>query len=211
MSGPQYPGPDPNYPGGNPTPGPDLGKGAPAGPPGSYPPPQGSYPPPPPANAGQYGQPPATGAGTTAELGIRFGARVIDWLVVFIPVNAITFVLFWTAPWALALIVSFVLSFAGFAYFVFFETKQEGSTVGKKLLKLKVQGANGGLPTIDESVKRNSWMLLIVLTWLPFVGIIAILAWIGLVIAIAVTISSDPSNQGLHDKFAGGTTVIKTA
>ncbi|WP_207841698.1 hypothetical protein [Williamsia soli] len=53
-------------------------------------------------------------------------------------------------------------------------------------------------------------MLLFVLTWFPILGIIAILAWIGLVIAIAVTINSDPRNRGLHDKFAGGTTVVRT-
>lgn len=233
MSGPQYPGPDPSNPGGTPPQGPDLGKGGPAGPPpgayppppqGSYPPPQGSYPPPPqqggfpppapPVNAGQYGQPDAVnGIGAPASLGVRFGARVIDSLVVGIPVYIINLVLFWTAPWILALLVSIVLAFAGFLYFVYFETQKAGTTVGKKLLKLKVVGAQGGVPTTDESAKRNSWMLLGVLSSLPiiFLGFIFGLIWLGLVIAIAVTINGDPRNQGWHDKFAGGTTVVRTA
>ncbi len=157
MSGPQYPGPDPSNPGGNPPQGPDLGKGGPAGPPpGSYPPPpQGSYPPPPqqggfpppapPVNAGQYGQPGAVaGVGETASLGVRFGARVIDSLVVGIPVYVINLVLFWTAPWILALLVSIVLAFAGFLYFVYFETQKQGTTVGKKLLKLRSSAPRAG-------------------------------------------------------------------
>ncbi|MBJ7291865.1 MAG: RDD family protein, partial [Williamsia sp.] len=30
-----------------------------------------------------------------------------------------------------------------------------------------------------------------------------------LVIAIGVTINNDPNKQGLHDKFAGGTRVVR--
>jgi uncharacterized RDD family membrane protein YckC len=132
--------------------------------------------------------------------------------VVGVPVYIINMVLFWTAPWFLALIVSFVLSFAAFVYFVYFETQQEGSTVGKKLLKLKVVGAQGGVPRVDESAKRNIWMLVGVLAWLPifFLGFLLAIVWLGLAIAIAVTVNSDPRNQGWHDKFAGGTTVVKT-
>jgi uncharacterized RDD family membrane protein YckC len=180
---------------------------------GAYPPPQGNYPPPPsssPYGQQPYGQQPATGGG--ADIGIRFVARIIDWIVVGVPVYIVNTVLFWTAPWFLALIVSFVLSFAAFVYFVYFETQQEGSTVGKKLLKLKVLGPQGGVPTMEESAKRNIWMLVGVLTWLPifFLGFILAFAWIGLMIFIAITVNSDPRNQGWHDKFAGGTTVVKT-
>jgi len=140
-------------------------------------------------------------------------ARVIDWLIVAIPMNIIYTALFWVAPWFIALAVGFVLSFAAFAYFVYFETQQEGATVAKKLLKLKVVGAQGGIPIIEESAKRNSWMLVGVLAWLPvfFLPLFLGFIWIGLAVSIAVTINSDPRNQGWHDKFAGGTSVVRTA
>lgn len=222
MSGPQYPGPDPNYPGGSPAPGPDLGKGGPAGPPpGAYPPPgQGSFPPPPPpVDAGQYGQPgqygqagAIGGVGAPAGAGVRLVARIIDGLIVGIPVSIVNQILWIAAPWPLALVVSLILAFASFAYFVYFETKQNGVTLGKKFLNLQVLGAHGGVPTTDESARRNAWMLLGVLVAIPvfIFPLVLGLVYLGLVIAIGVTISNDPGKKGWHDKFAG-TSVIKTA
>ena len=237
MSGPQYPGPDPNYPGNNPPPNPDLGKGGPAGPPpgsyqqpgtppsaGSYPPPQGSYPPPsqgsypPPPQFGDqssYGQPQAgAGFGQTAGAGIRLGARIIDAIIVGVVLAIVsTIVVLVVDIFIVSLIVSLILSLAGLAYFVFFETRS-GATLGKQLLKLKVQGASGGLPTQEESLKRNSWMLIgflsSLLSFVPILPFLLSLASLGILIAIGVTINSDPNNQGIHDKFAGGTKVVKT-
>lgn len=222
MSGPQYPGPDPDYPGGNPGQGPDLGKGGPAGPPpGNYPPPQGNYPPPqgsfppppPPVDAGQYGQPGAiSGVGTPAGAGVRLVARIIDGLIVGIPVSIVNSILWATAPWPLALVVSLILAFASFVYFVYFETQRSGVTLGKKLLNLKVLGAQGGTPTTEESAKRNAWMLLGVLVAIPvfIFPLVLGIVYLVLVIAIGVTISNNPAKQGWHDKIAG-TSVIKTA
>ncbi|HEY9316077.1 RDD family protein [Williamsia sp.] len=214
MSGPHHPGSEP-YPG----PGP-----------GAHLPPQPNpapYQPPPPGGT-PYGQPAASyaqqvpqygppgaqsGPGSPADVAIRFGARAIDWIIVAIPMNLVYTILFLAAPWFVALVLGFVLSFAAFAYFVYFETQQDGATIAKKLLKLKVVGARGGTPTIDESAKRNLWMLVGVLAWLPifFLPFILGLAWIGLAVSIAVTINGDPRKQGWHDKFAGGTSVVKTA
>ncbi|WP_020106682.1 RDD family protein [Nocardia sp. 348MFTsu5.1] len=214
MSGPQYSGSEP-YPG--PGPGANL---PPQPKPGAYPPPPGGGSPygqpaaPYAQPAPQFGPPgPQSGAGAPADVGIRLGARIIDWLIVAIPMNIIYTVLFLAAPWFIALVLGFVLSFAAFAYFVYFETQQDGATIAKKLLKLRVIGAAGGTPTIDESAKRNLWMLVGVLAWLPifFLPLFLGLAWLGLAISIAVTINSDPRKQGWHDKFAGGTSVVKTA
>lgn len=222
MSGPQYPGPDPNYPGGNPGQGPDLGKGGPAGPPpGNYPPPQGNYPPPqgsfppppPPVDAGQYGQPGAiSGVGQPAGAGIRLGARIIDSIIVWIALFIISLIFVLLIDnWVVSLIVSIILSVAGVAYFVLFESRS-GATPGKQLLKLKVIGPDGGNPTPEVSLKRNWWMLIGVLsTLLSFFWVLSFilgLATLAILVALGVTISNNPQKEGFHDKFAG-TKVLK--
>ena len=42
-------------------------------------------------------------------------------------------------------------------YFGLMESTR-GQTVGKMLMKLHVEGASGGKPTLEEAVKRNIWM-----------------------------------------------------
>ncbi|HZJ03953.1 MAG TPA: RDD family protein, partial [Nocardioidaceae bacterium] len=95
-------------------------------------------------------------------------------------------------------------------YFAYLESSR-GQTVGKMLLKLETRGPGGGRPTMEQAVKRNAF------TAIGLIGIIPILGWflsplLSLVafIMIAVTINNDNVNrQGWHDKFAGGTSVIK--
>ncbi|MET8655159.1 MULTISPECIES: RDD family protein [Nocardia] len=159
----------------------------------------------------QYGQDPyqqqgygpqGGGSGVGADIGVRIGARVIDHLIVAIPVVIIVSVLFGLGTGGQ--IINGVLStVALLAYFVGMETSQ-GTTLGKKILGLKVV-APGGAPklTPEVSLKRN---LYVAAQIIPCVGGLISL---GLAIYIIITTSQDPNKQGWHDKFAGGTQVVK--
>jgi uncharacterized RDD family membrane protein YckC len=94
-------------------------------------------------------------------------------------------------------------------YFTFMEYSR-GQTVGKMLMKLHVQGANGEKPTLDEAFKRNIWMGLPILGIIPFLGgLVAGVGQLVAVIMIAVGINNDPvARRPWTDKFAN-TRVIK--
>ncbi|GAA2058154.1 RDD family protein [Williamsia deligens] len=204
--------------------GPDLGKGgqqASYPPPGAYPPPQGSYPPPaqgnyPPPPPGQYGAPNEQGiystSGQPAGAGLRLVARILDGLIVGIPVAIIEGIAAAVGGWVVGYIVALILSLAGFAYFVLLESRN-GATLGKRIMSLRTVGPDGGLPTQDVAIRRNAFMLLgFVSALLNFTFILSGL--VGLVtlavfIALGVTIANDQNKQGFHDKFAGGTRVIR--
>ena len=201
------PNPEPNFD-------PNLGQapGYPPPPPSGYPPPPpggcpppppGGYPPPPNPYGAQAGYPPAPAPGWGAQpggLGIRWGARIIDGLLVGI------------LSWLLAMIfgassnIMVTGLFSGllmFAYFVAMEVTQ-GRTLGKSLLGLRVHGPGGAAkPDLKQSAIRNSFTLL---TIVPYVGgLLAVIAYI----VIAVTINNSPTKQGKHDELAGGTQVVK--
>jgi uncharacterized RDD family membrane protein YckC len=177
---------------------------------GSTPPPP---PPPPPA--------PPSGArgGQPADIGIRIGARLIDFIILMI-VNAVIIV-----PFIIGSIFADVTGSAAFGlggggvggfvagliatainvgYFVWLESSR-GMTVGKQLLKLRVVSPNGGNPTVEEAFRRNAWMLA---SLIPVVGG---LVQLGLIIWIIVTVTQDPSKQGVHDKWGNGTQVVTTS
>ncbi|KAA8890768.1 RDD family protein [Nocardia colli] len=154
---------------------------------------------------GQYPQQPGgfnQYGGQPGDLGTRIGARVIDALILAIP-YAILYVLFSGSTGA-TIGLSVVWTLVELAYFVGMETTQ-GTTLGKKILGLKVL-APGGAAKIDPatSLKRNLWLAANVI---PCIGGLVSL---GLAIYIMVTISQDPNKQGWHDKFAGGTQVVKS-
>lgn len=169
-------------------------------------------PPPPPP-----GGPSGGGDGQAADVGIRLGAKLIDGLLVgFVYAILITPLMvgllfadasvtggfgfgFSVGGW-LTSVVSAVV-FIG--YFAVMESYR-GQTVGKMLLNLRVEGSGGGLPTMEEAIRRNAWIGLSVI---PFLGGLAQLA---AAIAIAVTISQSMTKQGWHDDFAGGTQVVRT-
>ncbi|MFD9551456.1 RDD family protein [Nocardia salmonicida] len=152
---------------------------------------------------GQYGQQQGFGGVQPADLGIRFGARVIDGFIVGIPVGIITTLLFPSSAVFLYLISPIVTTLAMVGYFVGLEVTQ-GATLGKKILGLRVL-APGGAPQItpEASLKRNLFLVPQV------IYCIGSLASVGLGIYIATTINNDPNKQGWHDKFAGGTQVVK--
>lgn len=185
------------------------------------PPPQAGTPPPPPPPSqgtpsfpGQAGQQPYAPSGNqpqAASYGVRFGARFVDGLVLLIPNLIVSLVVGGSgaaftggASLGRAWIAGVVTTLITFGYFVWLEMNQ-GATLGKKWLNLRVYGAAGGNPTQDEAVKRNAWTLLALV---PFIGGLAQLV---AAIAIPVTGSSDPYKRGWHDNFAGGTTVVKTS
>jgi uncharacterized RDD family membrane protein YckC len=141
----------------------------------------------------------------------RFVARLIDiWIAIFalVPVlyllRALTDIT--AASWSVRMLVAgLLIGIATLAYFVAFEATL-GWTPAKKLLGLAVHGPCGApKPDLKQSAVRNAIQLLwiappVVGSWL--VGI----SWI----VIAVSIDRSPTNQGLHDRLAGGTQVVRS-
>ena len=180
------------------------------------PPPPGGYPPPPPGYGppgmqfviavtglpGGYPPPPVPqGSGTPGELLPRFGARVIDGILV----GVISYLLIFIVGLQSNIMVTGLFSgLLMFIYFVALEVSQ-GASLGKKILGLSVRGAGGApKPDLRQSAIRNSFTLLSII---PFIGgLLALIAYI----VIAVTINSSPTKQGKHDELAGGTQVIKS-
>lgn len=185
--------------------GPDQPETTPGGQPVPPPPAPGSHhAPPPPGQTGASGttgpgasQPappvqPAAGS-TTAGLGIRFGAKLLDGLIVGIPL-AIILGLLGIGNTYIATLVQTVVALG---YFVYLESTT-GATIGKRLLNLKVVDSNGGVPSQEAAFKRNIYYLLQLIPTL-----IGGLLSLGAAIGIAVTIANDEHNRGFHDTFAG--------
>ena len=183
-------------------------------------PPQSPPPPPPtpgPAGAGA----PVPGVPRPGELLDRFLARLIDGIllgVVFGIMSAIfsgiflTGLTYSTGEWLLYwLFVSVITVAISLAYFGYMESTR-GATVGKQLLKLKVVGPDGvSNPTMEQALRRNAFYAIQLAYIVPIIGaIFGGLAMLAAVIMIAVTINNDTVNrQGWHDRFAGGTRVLK--
>ncbi|MEK9520724.1 RDD family protein [Streptomyces venezuelae] len=218
------PGPPPEGPppGGPPPGGPPPGgppPGSPYGPGGGSPYGPGSdspyenAPPPPPYGggygAGYGGTDPLSGMPPLAESGKRIAARIIDWLIVAIPlaIIGIPFKIYSRATedgsdfgdtinslnggsqlvFQLITIVAFV------AYDTVMVAKN-GQTLGKKWLKLRVAMLNdGSTPPMSQSLLRA------VVLWLPALVCCACLWPLLLLILILV---DKPYKQGLHDKAA---------
>jgi uncharacterized RDD family membrane protein YckC len=154
-------------------------------------------------------EPSAPAGAEPGSLGVRLGARIIDSIIIYIVAVAIGLLLRLVTTYSedaflFALINGIIAGVLTFAYFVGFETSK-GQTPGKKLLGLSVRGPGGAHPTLQQSAIRNVWTLF---TIVPpqFVG--ALLYLIS-VVAIAVTINGSPTKQGIHDRLAGGTEVVK--
>ena len=187
-----------------------------------------------PYGQGPYGQgqpgygAPMVGPGSPATLGPRFGARVIDFILVAIVSSVLSGLLLasmFDRPGtlfhysvgtsdqsygyvALSGVIGAVLRLA---YFVLLETRNNGQTLGKLVLGLRVEGSTGGAPTVGESVRRNVWVALGVLAVVPLVGsTVSGLLELVVVIVIAVTVGNSPIGQGWHDRLAGGTRVVLT-
>ena len=174
-------------------------------PPPPPPPPPGQQPPPPPPSGGYQAGPQPVGPWP------RFGARFIDALVLLVPSFVIVLLVggggsgtpFSGEADISGVVAGVVATLVEFAYFVWLEATR-GQTLGKMALGYRVVGPGGGLPTTEEAVRRNAWLLLAV------VPVLGDLAQLVISIVIGVTISSDPFKRGWHDNFAGGTAVVRT-
>ncbi|MEU2001153.1 RDD family protein [Rhodococcus sp. NPDC019627] len=143
------------------------------------------------------------------ELLPRLGARVIDGLIVGIPTAIVTTIISLALGSVLGSVVGALLTAAAVVgYFVLLETTR-GQTPGKQLFGLRVVGPNGGLPTQQQSLIRNSFYVLSALGGLPLIGLVFGLLGAVAAIVIGVTINSSPTKQGKHDELAGGTRVIQ--
>ena len=172
--------------------------------------PYGSAPPPPPPPTGQnpYGaeayptsaQPPPVAGAQPAGLGSRFLARLIDGIMLAVLQGLISL--------ATGRVVAGIIGgIIYLGYYAYMESSQ-GRTLAKQWLKMRVHGASGGNPTMEEALKRNAWAALGIVSAIPLLGILTGLAEVVAVIAIAVTINSDALKRGWHDKFAN-TSVTK--
>ena len=195
---------DPNLygqPSGFPPPPNPMGTGYP---PPSYPPPPAGYLPPPSpygAPGGYPSGPPTAWGGQPGGLGARWGARLIDGLLLGI----VAFLLsFFFDDSSRILVTGLFTGLLTFAYFVAMEVTQ-GRTLGKMALGLSVRGPGGApKPDFKQSAIRNAFTLLPIV---PFIGgLLGVIA----IVLIAVTINSSPTKQGKHDEMAGGTQVIKS-
>ncbi|MEV0575803.1 RDD family protein [Streptomyces sp. NPDC050392] len=187
---------------------------------GSAPPPP---PPPPPYDPGPYGgggaggTDPLAGMPPLAEPGKRILARLIDFLIISIPLYLISL------PWGGAVEMSdnnndddvgdiFAQTYSGHqllwslialvvyvAYDTYF-THKDGRTLGKRLLKLRVAMLNDGrVPDTGSAFLRA------VVLWLPALLCCPCLWWL---INIVLMFTDKPYKQGLQDKAAKTVVVV---
>ncbi|WP_324650408.1 RDD family protein [Georgenia sp. H159] len=193
----------------------------PGGQPYNQQPPYGQQPPYYAGQAPQYSR-----EGQPADLGVRFVARLIDYVllgIVLAVINTILVAIAFSAAsssgrgfgmfstgWP-GIVMSLLGAVLALVYFTLMESNS-GQTVGKMLLKLRTVGPTGGNPTLEQAAKRNAWTAIGVLGVIPFLGdLVSGLLSLVAVIAIAVTISNNTATrQGWHDTFAGGTRVVRT-
>ncbi|WP_369144483.1 RDD family protein [Streptomyces sp. R44] len=207
--------PPPEPPPGGPPPGPPPG-----GPPPGGPPPGSPYgspydnPPPPPPPYGEYGggyggTDPLSGMPPLAETGRRVLARLVDWVIIAVPlaIIGIPFDIYDRATsngdgfdntvnslnGGSQLVFQLITIVAYVAYDTVL-TAKNGQTLGKKLMKLRVAMLNDGTtPPMSQSLLRA------VVLWLPALICCACLWPLLLLILIMV---DKPYKQGLHDKAA---------
>ncbi|WP_406861182.1 RDD family protein [Streptomyces sp. HUAS MG47] len=219
------PGSQPPPPGSQPPP-----PGSQPPPPGSQPPPPGppppgspydNAPPPPPygspyGGGGGYGAPdPLAGMPPLADSGKRILARIIDWLIITVPLALIGIPFdvyerttdsddFGDAISQSSTgsgLVFQLLSIVAFVAYDTVMTAKAGQTVGKKLMKMRVAMLNdGSTPPVNASLIRA------IVLWLPALICCACLWPLLLLILILV---DKPYKQGLHDK-AAKTVVVST-
>ncbi|MFF0749052.1 RDD family protein [Streptomyces sp. NPDC004267] len=202
--------PPPGPPPGGPPPG---GGGPPPG--GGGPPPGNPYdnaPPPPYGGNGGYGYggpDPLSGMPPLADSGRRIIARIIDWLIIAVPlaIIGIPFNIYRHATnsdnfdatvnslnggsqlaFQLLTIVAYV------AYDTVMVATQRGQTLGKKWMKLRVAMLNDG-----STPPTNTALVRALVLWLPALICCACLWPLILLILILV---DKPYKQGLHDKAA---------
>ncbi|MFE5793649.1 RDD family protein [Streptomyces sp. NPDC056503] len=184
-------------------------QGPPPGPPPPGSPYDSPYPPPPPYGGyggGYGGTDPLSGMPPLAETGRRVLARLVDWVIIAVPLAIIgipfdiydratvdgdDFQATWTGGGQL---VFQLLTIVAYVTYDTVLTAKNGQTVGKRLMKLRVAMLNdGSTPPMSQSLLRA------VVLWLPALICCACL-W-PLLILILILVDK-PYKQGLHDKAA---------
>ncbi|MGW3217171.1 RDD family protein [Streptomyces parvus] len=184
--------------------------------------PYGSAPPPPPPNdpygsGAGFGAPdPLAGMPPLAEPGKRILARLIDFLIISIPLYLISL------PWGGAVDVNgdgddgfgdavasgysgqqLLWSIIGLVVYVAYDTyftHKDGRTLGKRLLKLRVAMLNDGrVPDTGAALMRA------VVLWAPALLCCPCLWWL---INIVLMFTDKPYRQGLQDKAAKTVVVV---
>ncbi|MEU6894266.1 RDD family protein [Streptomyces sp. NPDC046557] len=201
--------------GGYPPPG---GTGGPGGPGGGYPPP------PPPYNGSggghPYGMPdPLAGMPPLADFGKRLGARIIDLIIVAVPLfliqlpfgnrryvvdtnkgEDVTEVI--TKSYNGTGLLWTLISIVAYVGYDWWFTKKNGQTVGKRLLGLRVAMLNdGSVPPSGPALSRGAVL------WVPTLICCFCLWPLALIVSILV---DKPYKQGLHDKVAKTVVVRST-
>ncbi|WP_110205584.1 RDD family protein [Nocardioides daejeonensis] len=160
----------------------------------------------------QQPQQPPTGP-VPGSLLERFVARLLDGLIVGIPTAIVLGIIFGILGIAGetigTILISAIIGVAQLGYMVYFESTT-GQTIGKKVMNLRVVNAQSAVPTQEEAIKRNIWLALSLFAGIPVLGVLTGLGSLAAVIAIAVTINSNPFGRGWHDNFAD-TAVVKSA
>ncbi|MCX4778665.1 RDD family protein [Streptomyces sp. NBC_01264] len=229
---PQEPTPPPSggSPYGSPPAGAGGGGGFPPPPPGGgggYPPPPppggGGYPPPPPpyggggndpyGGGGGYGMPdPLAGMPPLADFGKRLAARIIDLLIIAVPLFVIQLIVgdrnrytvktnegedvteVITKSYSGSGLVMTLISIVAYVGYDWWFVKKNGQTLGKKWMGLRVAMLNdGSVPQSGAALSRSAVL------WLPTLICCFCLWPIALVISMLV---DKPYKQGLHDKVA---------
>ncbi|MDK0519728.1 RDD family protein [Streptomyces sp. ML-6] len=181
--------------------------------------PYDSAPPPPPydpgpyGGGGPYGADPLAGMPPLGEPGKRILARLVDFLIISIPLYLISL------PWGGVVEVTdddgnvfnqtynghqMVWSLIGLVVYVAYDTyftHKDGRTLGKRLMKLRVAMLDDGrVPDTGTSFLRA------VVLWLPALLCCPCLWWL---INIVLMFTDKPYRQGLQDK-AAKTVVVQT-
>ena len=178
---------------------------------------------------GGYGPPPGTvrpvqRPGQLAGLGRRFVARLLDDVGLTVVGLVVAFAFSGTSLFTSTELTAgpaewfggVLVAVATYAYFVLLESRR-GQTLGKMALGIRTVAPGGGTPSTQQALRRNGWHALQVTAALvaavPVLGVVVSgvvsLVVFVLYVVIAATIAGDDEDRGLHDRFAGGTTVVR--
>ncbi|GAA2229288.1 RDD family protein [Streptomyces amakusaensis] len=159
------------------------------------------------------GPDPLAGMPPLADFGKRLAARIVDALIIFIPLFLLSLIFGgWNVgdsgdswddiandvntgrQWAWSLI-----SLVAYIAYDTLMVKKDGQTIGKRLFKLRVALLNdGGTPDTRSALLRATVL------WAPALICCFCVWWLVIIITI---IADKPYRQGLHDK-AGKTVVV---
>jgi uncharacterized RDD family membrane protein YckC len=175
------------------------------------PPPPGQPPPP-------WSEPPPSipPAGQPGDLGTRFMAKLIDGVLVVVALTvtsavlgAIAFGLGMRSGYGADVLGALVSTAVVVGYHAYLESTR-GQTVGKMILRLRVENLEGTKPTTEQALRRNAYLAISLIGILPLVGaFVTGLISLAAVGYVAVTINDDPqARRGWHDRL-GDTRVVK--